>query len=164
MHSGNNAIQVAATRTDGTESSTQYFTGIRDSLRYHGTVLHELSTWSALLVLPMDGVWELRAVASGTDGHALSSKIQAIVVRHGAPAREFRSFTPAHLITVCILFKCAITLGFFAKAGRKTCLGDIDVRQRFIHVVLSITVVMWLNELIYQAYWFTRADGRPRAP
>jgi hypothetical integral membrane protein (TIGR02206 family) len=120
----------------------------RDAVRYHGQVQFLLSTWSATVQLPSDGRWELRAEVEGNGGGRSRAGSRVLDVRAGSPAREFRSWTPAHLVPLALIVVVSIGLALVA---RRT--GSFD---RF---ALVMALCLWANESAYQLYWFFSARG-----
>jgi hypothetical integral membrane protein (TIGR02206 family) len=152
MKQGIERIEVSLARADGSEAVL--FPAVRDTVKNKGRVLSTLSTWAARVEVPADGEWVLRAVETGGSGAGQASGTRTVSVRKGAPVREFRSWTPEHLIPIGIIVAGAVALGLFARRGRRTTLGGIEVSSRYRPVAICLILVMWLNEFVYQVYWF----------
>jgi hypothetical integral membrane protein (TIGR02206 family) len=149
MREGISAVRVEASHNGAPPVS---FPALRDAVRYKGKTLYELSSWNAKVALSTDGQWELRAVVAGKDGGEASSASRTVSVRAGAPVREFQSWGAEHLVPIAILLAAAVGLALFARRGRTV---ETEVaRQRFFTIALWLTVIVWVNELAYQVYWF----------
>lgn len=64
------------------------FPAARDAVRSGGRTLFVLSSWSARIEVPTDGVWVLRAVVTGTDGSEATTPQRTLAVAAGAPITE----------------------------------------------------------------------------
>jgi hypothetical integral membrane protein (TIGR02206 family) len=146
------SILVAATPRAG--GAPVFAAGVRDEVKYRGTALYALSSWSSRVALPWDGVWELQATVTGTDGTGVSSAVREVQVRRGTAAREFQSWTPEHLLPIAIIALAAVCLGLRARRGGRVPALGTERSSRFMPMALALSAAMWLNELIYQVYWF----------
>ena len=115
---GLSSVRVEAIPAGQTSTGVLSFVVARDAVKTRGKVLFLLSSWSVKITLPSDGLWRLRAVAVDSTGREVATAPRDISVRSGAPTREFRSWTPEHLVPVLLIFAIAVALGLFAKAGQ----------------------------------------------
>jgi hypothetical integral membrane protein (TIGR02206 family) len=149
MREGIERVVVRAAPLDGDRrGEIAAFEAARDAVRYHGQVQFLLSTWLAKVQLPSDGRWELWAEVEGSGGGHSRASSRVLDVRAGSPAREFRSWTPAHLVPLALIAIVSIGLALLA---RRT--GSFD---RF---ALAMALCLWANEFAYQLYWFFSARG-----
>ena len=154
MRAGISKIEVAAVPVDQSALGTLTVAGARDSVRYRGKTLFALSTWSIRVELPADGRWEISAAAVGPDGRQVRTADRSLSVRAGTIPREFRSWTPEHLIPLGIILIASIGLGAVARGSRGDRVPGRPGSSRFDRVALWMSVVLWVNELAYQLYWF----------
>jgi hypothetical integral membrane protein (TIGR02206 family) len=148
MREGIARIVVSAAPLDGHDAAVVSFEAARDAVRYRGQVQRLLSTWSARVQLPSDGRWELWAEVEGRRGGTARAESRTLNVRAGSPVREFRSWTPEHLVPLVLIVAASIGLALIA---RRT--GAFD---RF---ALVMVLCLWTNEFAYQLYWFFAARG-----
>ncbi|MCX7030854.1 MAG: TIGR02206 family membrane protein [Spirochaetes bacterium] len=148
MREGVARVVVSAVPLDGQEGATVSFEAARDAVRYRGQVQFLLSTWSVRVQLPSDGRWELWAEVEGIRGGTARAGSRVLDIRAGSPVREFRSWTPEHLVPLAVIV--AVSIGL-ALAARRT--GSFD---RF---ALVMTLCLWTNEFAYQLYYFLFARG-----
>jgi hypothetical integral membrane protein (TIGR02206 family) len=155
---GIRSIKVEAVAVDMPGTPSVVVEAVRDVVRYQKRVLFPLSSWSASVQLPSDGTWNLRAVAEATDGGRITTTERSLLIEPDAPVREFRSWTPAHLIPLACIAVGSVALALFARRGRKSSPdgigGGIGATPRFTLVASVCVAVMWANELAYQLYWF----------
>jgi hypothetical integral membrane protein (TIGR02206 family) len=154
MRAGLDSIEVTAVPVDQSARGTLAFAGARDSVRYRGKTLFALSTWSTRVELPADGRWEISAAAVGPNGRQVRTAGRSLSVRAGTIPREFRSWTPEHLIPLGIILIASIGLGAVARGSRGDRAPGRPGSSRFDRVALWMSVVLWVNELAYQLYWF----------
>jgi hypothetical integral membrane protein (TIGR02206 family) len=148
MREGIARIVVSAVPLDGQGGAAVSFAAARDAVRFRGQVLFLLSTWSVRVQLPSDGRWQLWADVEGSRGGTTRAKSRMLDIRAGSPVREFRSWTPEHLVPLAVIVVVSIGL---ALAARRT--GSFD---RF---ALVMTLCLWANEFAYQLYYFFSARG-----
>ncbi len=165
MKRGIASIQVFAEPAQGGGLSPVVVAARRDEVRYRGKALYPLSTWSATITLPSDGPWRIWARATGvaaSDGNELSIETAKRVVRvaAGTPTREFHSWTVEHFIPLALILAAAVGLGYLARRGAPVSGGNSRAvtGSGFDRVAVGITIAIWLNEFIYQIYWFS-VDG-----
>jgi hypothetical integral membrane protein (TIGR02206 family) len=168
MKNGIAGIKVEAAPRAGVGSLV--VAAVRDEVTYRGTPLFALSSWSARVELPSDGAWELRASVTGSDGASATSAMRQVRVQIGTAVREFRSWTLEHLIPIVIIALAAVGLGLLARTGKKTSRRGTEESlnaafrgtprscsqppSRFLPIALVLSAAMWINELLYQLYWF----------
>ena len=148
MREGIARIVVSAAPLDGRKLEVVSFAAVRDAVRYRGQVQFLLSTWSVRVQLPSDGRWELWAEVVGVQGGKTRAENRMLDIRAGSPVREFRSWTPEHLVPLAVIVVVSIVLALIA---RRT--GSFD---RF---ALVMTLCMWANEFSYQLWFFFSARG-----
>ncbi len=153
MQKGIASIVVEAVPRAGGE--TVRTVALRDEVTYKGMALYPLSSWSTRIMLPTDGSWDLRGSLTGLDGATVTSSPRRILVREGTAAREFQSWTPEHLIPIALIILAAVGLGLFAGTGARVTRQGREQSSRFLPLAFVLSAAMWLNELIYQAYWFS---------
>lgn len=160
MKNGIRRIEVLAERRGAPGSAVLAFPAKRDTVRYRGKVLYPLSTWSASVKLPSDGSWQVWARATG--GSQVVTPRRTLPVAAGTESRVFRTWTAEHLIPIGIILVGAVALGFLARGRRRATTVPGDGRTvsafpsvAFDRVALGITITVWLNEIIYQTYWFS---------
>jgi hypothetical integral membrane protein (TIGR02206 family) len=154
MRAGIERIEVTVALTDRTGSGPLTFPASRDLVRYRGDSIFPLSTWSAKVELPSDGRWEIRAAASAPDGRQATTAGRTVTVRAGTMPREFRSWSPEHLIPLGIILVASIGMGVIASGGRRGQAQALPTGSRFDRIAFWMTLVLWTNELAYQLYWF----------
>jgi hypothetical protein len=130
------------------------FPAARDMVRHRGMTVFPLSTWSARVELPSDGRWEIRAAASAPDGRQATTPGRTVSVRAGTVAREFRSWSPGHLVPLGIVLVASLGMGLIARGGRKNQTPALPRGSRFDRIAFWMSLVLWANELGYQLYWF----------
>ena len=150
---GISRIRVEAVPMGNQDPGAVDFPATRDTVRDRGKVLFPLSSWSCRVELPAGGPWDIRAAVTGTDGSTFASAARRLSLRHGAPTREFSSWSPGHLIPIAVIFLGACALGMFVR-GKNRGLPATDVSRRFFRTALWLTIVVWVNEFAYQVYWF----------
>ena len=153
MKEGITRIVVEAVPRGNQDVGSIVFPAARDAVRSGGKTLRALSSWSSRIELPASGQWEVQAVVMGADGRAMESAARVLSVQAGAPAREFRSWTPEHLVPVGVIILGAFALAMFARRGNRG-VPSVGASPRFLRTALWLTVVVWVNEIAYQAYWF----------
>jgi hypothetical integral membrane protein (TIGR02206 family) len=151
---GIRSIEVEAFAVDMPGTPIVVVEAVRDVVRYQKRVLFPLSSWSATIQLPSDGTWKVRAVAQAADGARIATAERSLLVKLDAPVREFRSWTPAHLIPLACIVVGSLALALFARRGRKAMPEGIGASPRFTLVASVCIAIMWANELAYQLYWF----------
>ncbi len=154
---GLSSVRVEAVPAGQTSSGALSFAAARDAVKTRGKVLFLLSSWAVKITLPSDGLWRLRAVAVDAAGRETATPPREVSVRAGAPVREFRSWTPEHLVPVLLIFAIAVALGLFAKTGQTESGGTAGLgapNKRLSTLGVVLTCAVWTNELCYQLYWF----------
>ncbi|MBE3064698.1 MAG: TIGR02206 family membrane protein [Spirochaetes bacterium] len=154
MRAGIERIEVTISLADRTGSSPLTFPAARDLVRHRGESIFPLSTWSARIELPSDGRWEIRAAASAPDGRQATTAGRTVSVRAGTMPREFRSWSPEHLIPLVIILVASIGMGLIARGSRRGQAPALPGGPRFDRIAFWMSLVLWANELAYQLYWF----------
>jgi hypothetical integral membrane protein (TIGR02206 family) len=154
VRGGISHVEVQAVPRGSQDIGPLVFPAVRDAVRGSGKVLFGLSSWSSRLELPANGPWDIRAVATGTDGTAVGGASRGLSVRTGVPGREFRPWTAEHVVPVIVILVFAFALGAFAKGRQHGEAAKAMPSPRFMRASLWLTVVVWANEIAYQAYWF----------
>jgi hypothetical integral membrane protein (TIGR02206 family) len=148
MREGIARIVVCAAPLDGPKKEVVSFAAVRDAVRYRGQVQFLLSTWSVRVQLPSDGRWELWAEVEGVQGGKTRAESRMLDIRAGSPVREFRSWTPGHLVPLAVIVVVSIGLALIARRA-----GSFD---RF---ALVMALCLWTNEFVYQLWFFFSARG-----
>jgi hypothetical integral membrane protein (TIGR02206 family) len=151
MRAGIEGIQVTAEPVDAPALAAVSFPSARDMVRSGGKTILVLSTWSIRVDLPADGRWRIDASAIGTGGSTVRSAARTLTIRAGTLPREFRSWTPEHLVPLAAILLASIGLGLLARTDQR----------RFLLLGLVLSLLMWANEFVYQLYWFRIGGWSP---
>jgi hypothetical integral membrane protein (TIGR02206 family) len=159
MRGGMDGISVTAQPVGRAGQASLRVEASRDTVRHRGRALFGLSTWSARVTLPADGRWEIRAAVAAADGRIIQSACRVLTIRQGTVRREFRSWTPEHLVPFALIAAVSIGLGLAARhARRRDPLAGARLLDR---AALWMSLVLWGNELAYQLYWFAIGGWSP---
>jgi hypothetical integral membrane protein (TIGR02206 family) len=154
MRGGIQKLVVTASPVDQTGSDPLAFHASRDLVRYKGEPIFPLSTWSARIELPADGLWELGAVTSTPDGRQKATEGRVVRVRAGTMPREFRSWSPEHMIPLAIILIASVSMGLIARGRSGARTPTLARSLRFERIVFWMSLALWANEIAYQLYWF----------
>ncbi|WP_319559081.1 TIGR02206 family membrane protein [Marispirochaeta sp.] len=104
-----------------------------------------LASFRSLINLPGDGEWQLSLFVVSADGSRLKGGDAVIQAGTGRLSGEFRHFSLQHYAGLAAL----VLLWFLViRAARR---GTGEQRRR---IELILVVSLWLNEIIYQFYWY----------
>jgi hypothetical integral membrane protein (TIGR02206 family) len=136
-------IEVTAVDEAGTVVTAP---GERWAVKYGGVVAFFISSWHGTIELPREGAWRITATAVGTDGTRVSTPSRPVTVDDAARLREFRLWTPEHLVPLAILLAAWIVLPVLVRRA-----NDPRLNAR---VAIALTLILWVDEIVYQVYWF----------
>jgi len=137
------SIRVEAEGPGGTRATA---TVERLVVRDRGKILLELSRWRGYIEFPVDGTWEIVAIANSTTGGETRSQPRRIFVSEAGGSGSFASFGPDHLIPVAIILITAVVVAILIRSA-----GRIPPIFAW-----TVSVLLWLNEFIYQPQWFAQ--------
>jgi hypothetical integral membrane protein (TIGR02206 family) len=120
------------------------FPAERQVVNDRGEVLFPLPLWRAQVVLPAGGRWSLSAAAFTEDGRVIRSGDREIDASSGKAGVPFASWSLPHLCAIAAILILAICAFFWI---RKT--GGLS------RIAPWLAAVLWINEIVYQAYWFS---------
>jgi hypothetical integral membrane protein (TIGR02206 family) len=115
-------------------------------VKYRGVTAFFISSWHAAIELPAEGAWRVSATAIGTDGTRVSTAPRTVTVDDAARVREFRLWTPEHLVPLALLLAAWIALPLVVRRA-----NDPRLNAR---VAVALTLILWVDEIVYQVYWF----------
>ena len=143
IKAGIERIEVTAVDAAGTAVTVP---GERWAVKYGGVVAFYISSWHARIELPADGAWRISATAIGTDGTRVSTEPRTVTVDAAARPREFRLWTPEHVVPLVLLLAAWIVLPIVVRRANNPRLNE--------RVAVALTLVLWVDEVVYQVYWF----------
>ena len=118
----------------------------RFAVKYRGVTAFLLSNWRAEIVFPADGAWRVSARATGIDGTSVATVPRTVTVASDARLREFRPWSPLHLASLGLLVVAWVVLPLVVRRA-----NDPRLNAR---VALALSLVLWVDEIVYQMYWF----------
>ena len=118
----------------------------RLAVKYRGVTAFLLSFWRAEVTFPSDGAWQMGARAIGVDGTRVATAPRTVTVSPDARLREFRPWTPIHFAPLGLLLVAWVVLPLVVRRA-----NDPRLNAR---VALALSLVLWVDEIIYQIYWF----------
>ena len=143
IKSGIERIEVTAVDAAGTTVTAP---AERWAVKYGGVTAFFISSWRGEIELPAEGAWRISATAVGTDGTRVSTEPRMVTVDDAARLREFRLWTPEHLVPLALLLAAWIALPLIVRRA-----NDPRLNAR---VAVALTLVLWVDEIVYQVYWF----------
>ncbi len=143
IKAGIERIEVTAVDAAGTTVTAP---GERWAVKYGGVTAFSISSWRGEIVLPSEGAWRIVAAAIGTDGTRVSTEPRTITVDDAARLREFRLWTPEHLVPLALLLAAWIALPLVVRRANSPRLNA--------RVAVALTLILWVDEIGYQIYWF----------
>ncbi|WP_319475978.1 TIGR02206 family membrane protein [Marispirochaeta aestuarii] len=117
----------------------------REMVRYEKGASFLLASFRSLIALPEDGEWKLSLFVVGNNGERLKGGDVTIQAGTGRLSGEFRHFSAQHyagLAGLILLWILVVTA-----ARRST-----EQKRHIIEFLLVAS--LWLNEIIYQFYWY----------
>lgn len=120
--------------------------GERWAVKYGGVTAFFISSWHGTIELPHEGAWRISATAIGTDGTRVSTPARAVTADDAARLREFRLWTPEHLVPLAILLAAWIALPLLVRKA-----NDPRLNAR---IAVALTLILWVDEVVYQVYWY----------
>jgi hypothetical integral membrane protein (TIGR02206 family) len=118
----------------------------RFAVKYRGIVAFFISSWRADVNFPADSTWQVSARAIGVDGSRVATAPRLVTVTSGAKLREFRAFSFLHFVPLVLLAAAWVVLPLAVRRA-----NDPGVNTR---VALALSLVLWIDEIVYQFYWF----------
>jgi hypothetical integral membrane protein (TIGR02206 family) len=118
----------------------------RLAVKYRGITAFLLSFWRAEISLPSNGNWEVSARAIGVDGSIVAELPRTVTVSPEARLREFKPWSLNHLVFLGFLVVAWVALPLAVRR-----FNDPKLNAR---LALALSLVLWVNEIIYQLYWF----------
>jgi hypothetical integral membrane protein (TIGR02206 family) len=143
IRSGIERIVVTAEDTAGT---TVLAPGERWAVKYGGVIAFFISSWHAEIELPAEGAWRISATAIGADGTRVSTATRTVTVDDAARLRQFRLWTPEHLVPLALLLAAWIALPLVVRRA-----NDPRLNAR---VAVALSLIRWVDEIVYQVYWY----------
>jgi hypothetical integral membrane protein (TIGR02206 family) len=143
IRAGIERIEVTAVGADGTTVTAP---AERWAVKYRGVTAFFISSWRGEIELPAEGAWRISATAVGSDGTRVSTEPRTVTVDAAARLREFRLWTPEHLVPLALLLAAWIVLPLVVRRANDP---RLDAR-----VAVALTLILWVDEIVYQVYWF----------
>ncbi len=143
IKAGIERIEITAVDAAGTTVTAP---GERWAVKYGGVTAFYISSWRGQIVLPSEGAWRISAAAIGTDGTRVSTEPRTVTVDDAARLREFRLWTPEHLVPLALLLAAWIALPLVVRRANSPRLNA--------RVAVALTLILWVDEVVYQIYWY----------
>ena len=120
----------------------------RDAVKYRGISVTPLAAYHARLAFPAEGTYSLQAVAVAASGRTLETAPRTVRTAPSVRSREFVFGSTLYIIPIGLLVLLCIVVPLLV---RRT--GSEAARDRG---ALVISLVLWVDEIVYQIWWFLR--------
>ena len=120
----------------------------RDAVKYRGISVAPLAAYHARLAFPAEGTYSLQAVAVAASGRTLETAPRTVRTAPSVRSREFVFGSTLYIIPIGLIVLLCIGVQLLV---RRT--GSDAARDRG---ALVISLVLWVDEIVYQIWWFLR--------
>ena len=122
------------------------FPAERDRVKYKGTPVFALAGYRGRLSLASDGIYSLSAIALGSGGKSVQTAERMVSVSNAVVSKPFVFMSLEHLVPLILVAIACIAVPLLVRRY-----GGVRARDAGS---LVITLVLWVDEIAFQIYWF----------
>ena len=146
MKGGTKSIEVRVADASGREVLS--VPAQRDAVKYRGETVTLLAAWRAAIEFPGAGTYSIAATVFGSDGRSIRTAPRIVTVDPGFRSRAFVFGSVLHIVPILLVALLSVLVPLLVKRA-----GSDRARDG---AALAISLVLWVDEIAYQIWWFLR--------
>jgi hypothetical integral membrane protein (TIGR02206 family) len=146
MKGGTESIEVHVVDSSGREVMS--VPAQRDAVMDRGKTVTLLAAWRAAIEFPGAGTYSIAASAAGSDGRSIRTAPRTVTADPAVRPRAFVFGSLFHIVPIVLVALLTILVPLLVKRT-----GSDRARDR---AALVISLVLWVDEIAYQIWWFLR--------
>ncbi len=147
-------IEVFVTRV--ADGKSFRFEGARSASRIKANASLRLSSFNCQVGIPEEdawGTWSVSARMTTYDNRVYETAQRKVYVDREARGKEFVFLSPEHIVTLVLVLILSVWVVLFFGKDR-----NIELRP---FVGLAFLLILWINEIVYHAYWSATGAWSP---